>query len=77
VILPDCYDPILVTHREALQREAAARGLTRPEHLPDEVQLACAGEAIAAFNRRLLFMIGGAAAAPFPDTPDGRRLIVA
>lgn len=77
MILPEPYASILTTLREALQREAAARDVTRPEHLPAEVQLACAGEAIAAFNRGLLFAPDGTTLAPYPDTPDHRRLLVA
>ncbi len=77
MILPECYDPILGISGEAMQREAAARGLTRPAHLPFDIKLACAGEGITTFNRGRLFTTSGATTPPFPDTPEHRRLIVA
>src|SRR3712207_4890192 len=74
MLLPEIYDPILETARAAMQRAAAARGLTRPSALPEEVVDACCGEAIAAFNQGLLFR-DGAAVPPYRDDPAGRALV--
>ncbi|MCC6629011.1 MAG: CpaF family protein [Chloroflexi bacterium] len=81
MILPERYDPILDAGRRALQREAAARGVTRPAELPDAVVDACCAEAIAAFNRGLLFRDAEAEAGsagpvlPYRDDAAGRAVV--
>ena len=71
-------DP-LVRDRVAaeVQRELAARGLTRPADLPDDALAACLARGIAAHGQERLFGGRAAAAEPFADTPENRALLLA